>query len=168
MMEEIQKLRKQVGNIVENMIMSADGLQLEQKVKLPIPNKKQVSAMKQMIASGFIDQVAIRGDLISSEVKVANKTSIINIPYCPVMPIEDGPFVYLHPNSLIAESGQIPSSYLVYQSLSTKGNISEDETKKVRMNPLVDISGKQLANIAKNSVLLTYSKPLGHPYAPKT
>lgn len=167
MMEEIQKLRKQVGNIVENMIMSADGLQLEQKVKLPIPNKKQVSAMKQMIASGFIDQVAIRGDLISSEVKVANKTSIINIPYCPVMPIEDGPFVYLHPNSLIAESGQIPSSYLVYQSLSTKGNISEDETKKVRMNPLVDISGKQLANIAKNSVLLTYSKPLGHPYAPK-
>ena len=31
MMEEIQKLRKQVGNIVENMIMSADGLQLEQK-----------------------------------------------------------------------------------------------------------------------------------------
>ena len=36
------------------------------------------------------------------------------------------------------------------------------------MNPLVDISGKQLANIAKNSVLLTYSKPLGHPYAPKT
>lgn len=167
MMEEIQKLRKQVGNIVENMIMSADGLQLAQKVKLPIPNKKQVSAMKQMIASGFIDQVAIRGDLISSEVKVANKTSIINIPYCPVMPIEDGPFVYLHPNSLIAESGQIPSSYLVYQSLSTKGNTGEGETKKVRMNPLVDISGKQLANIAKSSVLLTYSKPLGHPYAPK-
>ena len=41
MMEEIQKLRKQVGNIVENMIMSADGLQLEQKVKLPIPNKSK-------------------------------------------------------------------------------------------------------------------------------
>lgn len=31
MMEEIQKLRKQVGNIVENMIMSADGLQLNKK-----------------------------------------------------------------------------------------------------------------------------------------
>ena len=35
------------------------------------------------------------------------------------------------------------------------------------MKPLVDISGKQLANIAKNSLLITYSKPLGHPYAPK-
>ena len=41
MMEEIQKLRKQVGNIVENMIMSADGLQLEQKVKLPIQTKSK-------------------------------------------------------------------------------------------------------------------------------
>ena len=40
--------------------------------------------------------------------------------------------------------------------------------RRLGMNPLVDISGKQLANIAKNSVLLTYSKPLGHPYAPKT
>ncbi|RCK67784.1 putative ATP-dependent RNA helicase DHR1 [Candida viswanathii] len=167
MMEEIQKLRKQVGNIVENLVMAANGLQIQHELKLPIPTKKQVSAMKQMIASGFIDQVAIRGDLISADVKVANKTNIINVPYCPVMPVDEGPFVYIHPNSLIAKSGQIPSPYLVYQSLSTKGNADEDEVKKVRMRPLVDISGKQLANVAKNSILLTYSKPLGHPYAPK-
>ena len=68
---------------------------------------------------------------------------------------------------MIAKSGQVPSPYLIYQSLSTKGNTEEDEITKVRMKPLVDISGKQLANVAKNSTLLTYSKPLGHPYAPK-
>lgn len=35
------------------------------------------------------------------------------------------------------------------------------------MKTLVDISGKQLANVAKASPLITYSKPLGHPYGPK-
>ena len=167
MMEEIQKLRKQVGNIVENLVMAANGLQIKNEMKLPMPTKKQVSAMKQMIASGFIDQVAIRGDIISQEVKITNKSNIIQVPYCPVMPIDEGPFVYIHPNSLIAKSGQVPSPYLIYQSLSTKGNTEEDEITKVRMKPLVDISGKQLANVTKNSTLLTYSKPLGHPYAPK-
>ncbi|CAI5756793.1 unnamed protein product [Candida verbasci] len=166
MMEEIQKLRKQVTILVENSILSSKGLQVNSESKLPPPNKKQISAMKQMIASGFIDQIAIRGDLINSDVKIMNKMSINQIPYCPVLPISD-PFIYIHSNSIINKSGEIPPNYLVYQSLNKKGNTDQDEVVKVRMRPLVDISGKQLTNISKNSPLLTYSKPLGHPFAPR-
>lgn len=167
MMQEIQKLRIQVALIVERCLISKNGGQLSQKKKLEVPTSKQVSAMKQMIASGFIDHVAIRGDLISSDVKIANKTNISNIPYCPVFPIGLNPFVYIHANSLMSRSGKLPSPYLVYQSLSSKSNSADDEPSKIRMTPLVDISGKQLTNIAKSSGLITYSKPLGHPYAPK-
>ncbi|GME73606.1 unnamed protein product [Ambrosiozyma monospora] len=35
------------------------------------------------------------------------------------------------------------------------------------MKPLNDISGTALANVAKGSGLITYSKPLGPPYGPK-
>lgn len=170
MMQEIQKLRVQIALIVERCLISGTGAQLSQKKKLAVPNSKQVSAMKQMIASGFIDHVAIRGDLISSDVKIANKTNITNIPYCPVFPLELDPYVYIHANSLMTRSGKLPSPYLVYQSLSSKAKSTEEEDEehtKVRMKPLVDITGKQLTNIAKSSGLITYSKPLGHPYAPK-
>ncbi|KAI5964722.1 ECM16 [Candida pseudojiufengensis] len=165
--EEIQKLRKQLSSIVERCLVSPAGGTFEIADKLAVPNKKQVSALKQMIASGFIDHVAIRGDLISSEVKIPNKSSITNVPYCPVMPIDHGQFVYIHGNSVMTKTGTSPN-YLVYKTLSTKSRNSnlEDEPSKIRMTPLVDISGKQLANIAKKSVLLTFSKPLGHPYAP--
>lgn len=125
-----------------------------------------------MIASGFIDQVAIRGDLISSDVKLVNKTNIINIPYAPIFPInkqqhEQDPFVYIHPSSILCLAGKEPGLYLIYQNLSTSTNTKPGKVAKVRMKPMVEISGKQLANISKNSPLLTYSKPLGHPYAPK-
>ncbi|WLF77461.1 putative ATP-dependent RNA helicase DHR1 [Lodderomyces elongisporus] len=172
-MEEIQKLRKQLDSIVQRCLKEVDKLISDEssnrnKAKaLTVPSSKQVGAMKQMIASGFVDQVAIRGDLISADVKVADRTRIISIPYCPVLPVsKDDPFVYIHANSLVANSGALPGAYIVYQSLSSKSS-AQDENVKVRMSPLVDISGKQLTNIAKSSPLLSFSKPLGHPYAPK-
>ncbi|KAI5951755.1 ECM16 [Candida jiufengensis] len=167
--DEIQKLRKQISYIVERCLISTVGGSFDQVDKLAVPSKKQVSALKQMVASGFIDQVAIRADLVASDVKIQNKSSIVKIPYCPVMPIDHGQFVYIHANSIMTKTGNIPGPYIVYQSLSTRSKQPEDqeEQPKIRMIPLVDISGKQLAHIAKNSMLLTYSKPLGHPYAPK-
>ncbi|CAK9440435.1 uncharacterized protein LODBEIA_P45350 [Lodderomyces beijingensis] len=169
--EEIQKLRKQLTHIVEKCLrLPADDKLSDQK--LPVPTKKQIGAIKQMIASGFVDQTAIRGDLILPDVKVGDKTRVSRIPYCPVLPINtfDDPYIYIHANSLLAQSGEMPSPYIVYQSLSTKGtsgDAEQQQQQKVRMRPLVGITGKQLANVAKNSTLITYSKPLGHPYAPK-
>lgn len=174
-MEEILKLRKQVTNIVKintSKDSIAVNLDEEKNLKLNVPDKKQIAAIKQMVSSGFIDQVAIRGDLISSDIDLPNKTNVINIPYATLFPSSQfgdqvSPYVYIHPNSIITNSGTIPTPYLIYQSLNLGSNQQEGKLSKLRMKPLVDISGKQLANIAKNSLLITYSKPLGHPYAPK-
>lgn len=173
-MEEIAKLRKQLTHIVK-VNTSKDGVAAvvnDSSLKVPIPNKTQVAALKQIISSGFIDQVAIRGDLISSDVQITNRTSIMNTPYETLFPSaqfgdEVEPFVFIHPNSIINSSGSLPAPYLVYQSLNLGSNRQEGKLSKLRIKPLVDIGGKPLANIAKNSPLITYSKPLGHPYAPK-
>lgn len=173
-MDEIQKLRKQIAHIVvsntapDTIAQRAD----HGKQKLGVPSKQQLAAMKQIIASGFIDQVAIRTDAIDPDVKLSKNTSIILVPYSTVYPTTqsgDGmdPYLYIHPGSILASSGATPPQYLVYQLLNKSSNQKEGKIGKLRMKPLVDISGKQLANVAKPSLLITYSKPLGHPYAPK-
>lgn len=173
-MEEIEKLRYQVYHIVKSKTRK-DTI-AEQVVtkgeKLPVPSKSQIAAIKQMIASGFLDQISIRGDLADSDVKLTNNMNVINVPYSTVFPsakyddeLEKG--VFIHPNSVLTSTGKFPPPYLVYQSLNLSQNKIEGKLQKLRMKPLVDITPKQLANLAKNSPLITYSKPLGHPYAPK-
>ena len=173
-MEEIEKLRYQVYHIVKSKTRK-DSI-AEQVVtkgeKLPVPSKTQIAAIKQMIASGFLDQISIRGDLADSDVKLTNKMNVINVPYSTVFPtakygdeLEKG--VFIHPNSVLTSTGKFPPPYLVYQSLNLSQNKIEGKLQKLRMKPLVDITPKQLANLAKNTPLITYSKPLGHPYAPK-
>lgn len=172
-MEEIKKLRNQITYIVKvNTSKDSIAANLEGQLKLLVPTKTQVSAMKQMVASGFIDQIAIRADLVSSDVSLPKKINIPSVPYSTLFPSSDygdnvDPFVYLHPNSIITSSGESPPSYLVYLALSASSNTAENKLKRLRMIPLVNVSGKQLTNVAKSSSLITYSKPLGHPYAPK-
>lgn len=173
-MEEVQKLRKQISYIVaSNSNKDTIAEQLETKnQKLGVPTKLQVAALKQIIASGFIDQVAIRSDSLDPEIKLSKKASIISVPYTTLYPAAhygDGndPYVYIHPASILASSGAVPPQYVIYQSVNKSANQREGKLTKLRIRPLVDISGKQLANVAKASSLITYSKPLGHPYAPK-
>ncbi|ODQ61508.1 hypothetical protein WICANDRAFT_28445 [Wickerhamomyces anomalus NRRL Y-366-8] len=176
LMEEISKLRKQVMYLVktyttkENIATSVK----ESEMKLGRPDKRQVQAIKQMISAGFVDQVAIRADLIESDVKITNRTNIINIPYITLFPTkgseeDDSPYVYIHPTSILCNIGDVPPSYLIYQSVN-KGANNNPESKtppKTRLRALTDISDSALTSVAKNSGLITYSKPLGHPYAPK-
>lgn len=172
-MEEIQKLRKQVSYIVSvNTSKDSIAERLSTDKKLGIPTKQQIVALKQIVASGFIDQTAVRSDVLDGDLKLSKKTSIIGTPYTTLYPAtqygqEIDPYVYIHPGSILADSGNTPPQYLVYQSLNLSSNRTEGKLSKLRMRPLVDISGKQLANVAKASSLITYSKPLGHPYAPK-
>lgn len=171
-LEEIQKLRAQINYIVQANI-SQDTLPVRQDKKLGIPSKIQLAAMKQIVASGFVDHVAIRSDTLASDIKLSKRAGIDTVPYSTIWPSskyadDTDPRVYIHPSSLICSSGAIPPQYLVYQSLSRGSNQNEKQLAKLRMRPLVDLSGRQLANVARSSLLLTYSKPLGHPYAPKT
>lgn len=172
-MEEINKLRSQIFYIVKTRTRK-DSIaeQAAMPDKLPVPSKAQIAAMKQMIASGFLDQIAIRGDLVDLDIKLTNKMNVINIAYSTVLPsskyddkVEPG--VYIHPTSVLTSTGKLPAPYLVFHSLTLSQNKVEGKLQKLRMRPLVDISPNQLANVAKSTPLITYSKPLGHPYAPK-
>lgn len=173
LMEEIQKLRKQINHIVQANAKKDTIAQKEQKeAKLGVPSKQQISALKQIITSGFIDQVAIRTDAIDADYKLSKKASITSVPYSVVNPVAQygdnvDPHVYIHPSSLLASIGLTPPQYIVYQTVNKGSNQKEDRLNKLRMKPLVDISGKQLANVGKASGLITYSKPLGNPYGPK-
>ncbi|KAJ8142823.1 hypothetical protein OY671_004035 [Metschnikowia pulcherrima] len=171
-MEEIHKLRKQIAHIVAANVPSTSD-KLEEKKKLGVPTKEQLSAMKQIVASGFVDQVAIRSDVLDSDIKLSKRAGIISVPYSTIHPVsiygpDVEPHVFIHPSSIIGDSGATPPQYIVYQSLNRGSNQREGKLVKLRMKPLVDLSGRQLTNIARSSLLITYSKPLGHPYGPKT
>lgn len=173
LVEEIQKLRMQIANIVSaNVTDGAVIEELRSRPKLGVPSKQQVAAMKQIIASGFVDQVAIRSDVIDSDIKISSRTNVISVAYSTISPVTSygddmDSHVYIHPTSILADSGATPPQYLVYQTLSKSSNHKEGTLGKLRMKPIVDVDGKQLANLAKSSHLITYSKPLGHPYGPK-
>ncbi len=169
-MQEIQNLRKQLHYIVaintQKESIAINGNEIVKKsLKLKPPSKVQLKALKQMIAAGFIDQIAARADLISVEVKKPSRNRVIDVPYKTLLESritrEDDEFVYIHSSSMLNYLGDIPPDYLVYQSLH--GN----DSSKIRLRPLVDITGSLLTNVAKKSSLLAYSKPLGYPYAPK-
>lgn len=164
-MDEIVQLRQQV-----TLIVASGGVG---SLKLPLPNVKQVAALKQMVAAGYVDQVALRGDLASPDVSISNRTPVHRIPYAPLFPATEDqdrtldPFVYIHPNSLALLAGEMPPQYMVYLHLSLGASRDPERPARLRMVPLVDIGGKLLANVARSSGLVTYSKPLSHPYAPK-
>ncbi|KAH3668552.1 hypothetical protein OGAPHI_002306 [Ogataea philodendri] len=170
-MEDILKLRKQLTYIVKinkgkGLVASASTVS-DDELKLELPSKPQIMAIKQMVAAGFIDQIAIRADLIDRDVKLSNNMTISSIPYVTLLPTHEPdtePNAFIHPASILCKSGELPPSYLIYESLNVN---TSSETKKLRMKPLNDISGRSLANVAANSGLITYSKPLGHPYAPR-
>ncbi|ODV62995.1 ATP-dependent RNA helicase ECM16 [Ascoidea rubescens DSM 1968] len=178
-MEEISKLRKQLLYIVKSITSKEDiavtvQSEYSKEFKLSPPSKKQINALKQMITAGFIDQIAIRGDLASSDVQFTNKSRIMSIPYKTLFStkfdLDDDAYVYIHPGSILMNCGELPPPYLVYQTVnlsSSKSSLEDNRNRKKRINVLCDIDGKALTNIGKLSSLVTYSKPLGPPYEPK-
>ncbi|CRK22895.1 hypothetical protein BN1708_013534 [Verticillium longisporum] len=90
----------------------------------------------------------------------------IDVPYLPLVPLGVGAdvdkFVYLHPSSPLAHmSPQELPEYVVYAYLqrATHG-VDPTKTPKTRMHALTDVTGGQLAGLAKGTPLLTYGKPV--------
>ncbi|SCU96922.1 LAME_0F17898g1_1 [Lachancea meyersii CBS 8951] len=163
--EETRKLRKQILYIVksntsrENVAVSVS----EEDLKSSVPTADQVKLLKQMVCAGFVDQVAIRADLLApDECKITNRTAVSMVSYIPVLaPIVPGDisqnFVYLHRTSILNDIGEQPPKYLVYHSLHLN---KQTEKSKTRIKPLCDIKSTPLVNIARKGSLITYSKPL--------
>ncbi|CAM1508196.1 Fc.00g050440.m01.CDS01 [Cosmosporella sp. VM-42] len=167
-LKEIQQLRRQITELLRANVPAFANLKYQDKLDPPSP--KQVTALKQMAAAGFIDQVAIRADLTPNPPEQFRKPRrAIDIPYIPLMPIHIGAevesdrAVYIHPTSPLAHlSTQECPEYIVYSYLQRASSASIDSEKKpkTRMHALTDVTGGQLGALAKGTPLVTYGKPI--------
>ncbi|KIV99102.1 uncharacterized protein PV09_09200 [Verruconis gallopava] len=169
-LREADQLRKQLFNIVRNLHPHVAG-NLQQDT-LKKPSEKTTALMKQITAAGFVDQVAIRSDLLPVppiEEKKAKRA--IDVKYKTLFssssrdgePSEsDDGFVYVHPSSLLA---RLPTNcmprYIIYHRLQRSQPSQPGATSRVRMAPLTPVSAEQLASLAKGTGLLEIGKPLG-------
>lgn len=166
-LREVQLLRRQVIDILT--VNSETIINMSPfKSKLPQPGAIQVKALKQILAAGFIDQVAIRADVAPiPQLGLRNPQRAIDVPYITLFPShlheEDGAkVVYIHPSSVLSYVGakDMPQ-YIVYSYLQRPSSSSiSGKAPRVRMHPLTPIGGKQLTALAQGTPLLTYSKPI--------
>ncbi|KAK8035053.1 hypothetical protein PG993_010048 [Apiospora rasikravindrae] len=164
-LSESQKLRRQITNLLQKDIPAFANLTFQEK--LDRPSAKQISALKQMVAAGFIDQVAIRGDLAPVPPELQRRPGrAIDVPYIPLHPLDNqddaDKLVYIHPSSSLAHrSTQELPEYIVYSHLQRQAP-SVDATKrpKTRMLALTNVTGAQLAALAKGTPLISYGKPI--------
>lgn len=162
-LKEIQQLRRQLTDIVRANVPAFAALNFEPK--LDRPSATQISALKQMVALGFIDQVAIRADLSPYPPEQTRPPRRpIDVPYVTLFPLQgDDPRVYIHPTSPLAHlSVQECPEYVVYSYLqrSTPSGADPAKKPKTRMHALTDISAKQLAGLVKGTPLIGYGKPI--------
>ncbi|KAI8623834.1 DEAH-box RNA helicase [Xylariaceae sp. FL1651] len=172
-LQETQKLRKQITMLLQKDIPAFRNLTFQER--LDRPSAKQVTALKQMVAAGFIDQVAIRGDLAPVPPEMHRKPRrAIDVPYLPLQPLQSSggsddalvdKAVYIHPSSSLAHfSPQELPDYIIYSGLqrsSASGAVDGvAKQPKTRMLALTDIAGAQLTALAKGTPLITYGKPI--------
>jgi ATP-dependent RNA helicase DHX37/DHR1 len=164
-LKEIQQLRVQITNLLKSHIANFGGLRFQDK--LDQPSVKQVKVLKQIVAAGFIDHIAMRADLTPNPPEIRRKpTRAIDVPYLTLFPShlyhdEDDKSVYIHPSSPLAHMApQECPQFIIYSYLQRAAKSVEGRTPRARMHALTDISGNQLANLAKHTPLIDYSKPI--------
>ncbi|CAI4216850.1 unnamed protein product [Parascedosporium putredinis] len=141
-LKEIQQLRRQIVDLLKANIASCATLKFEDQ--LSRPTEKQIIALKEMVAAGFIDQ----GD---------SKDPADSL-------------VYIHPSSPLAHhSTQECPPFIIYAYLqrASTGGLDLDRKPKTRMHALTDISGRELAALAKGTPLISYGKPIKETQLPK-
>ena len=169
-LQEASQLRSQLSSIVR---LNRPGIIDHYEPRLPQPSDKQLRALKQILAAGFIDQLAIRADLSPSPPEVYRKPKrAIDVPYLTLFSShvsrgQDGEdidrAVYIHPSSILAHLSpkELPQ-YIVYSHLQRAApSMIGGKTPKVRMHALTSVSGNTLTALAQGTSLLEYGKPIG-------
>lgn len=169
-LKEIQQLRQQITELLRTNIPAFASLTFQDKLERP--SNKQVTVLKQMVAAGFIDQVAIRADKAPTPLETGHRKPrrAIDVPYLPLSPL-DVPAdaepleraVFIHPASPLAHlsPAECPD-YIVYAHLQRgqPGGAAGERKPKTRMHALTDVTGGQVAALAKGTPLISYGKPI--------
>lgn len=169
-LKETKQLRQQLTDLLRTHIPAFTSISFQEK--LDRPTQKQVTALKQMVAAGFIDQVAIRADKAPTPLDTGHRKPrrAIDVPYLPLTPLDvpsdadpSERAVYIHPASSLAHlsPGECPD-YLVYEYLQRgqPGGAQGERKAKTRMHALTDVTGGQIAALAKGTPLISYGKPI--------
>ena len=181
-MTEVQLLRRQLHSIITNHSASSHPIPPFVET-LPPPTEKQFSLLKQLVAAGFVDQVAIRSDLLPNYISsfTSKPGSALEVPYRTLLHTTDEKpadwstllpheqeihnSVFIHPSSALARlsAAEMPP-YLIYSHLSRAASStvgSGVKVKKTRIHPLTPVTAKTLAVLAENTPLLQIGKPIG-------
>ena len=108
-MEEIHKLRAQISSVVQT---SFPDISTGFEADLRPPTALQLKVLRQLIAAGFIDQVAVRKDIAQKGRTVGGTqyTTARGVAYQALgIPDED---VFIHPSSVLVQ--EPPPDYIVY------------------------------------------------------
>ncbi|CAC21479.1 ATP-dependent RNA helicase, small-subunit processome Dhx37 [Schizosaccharomyces pombe] len=135
-LEEVTNLRKQIIGLLKRYMVRVEKEFF--KLQLKPPTSVQIKALRQFIASAYIDQVALYDKEKRGYVTLFPSGSEV-VQFVP------------------DRTYNIDSEYVVYLSLH------ESRSGRVYMSPLTEISPEHLARLAKNTTLLSYSKPLSYP-----
>ncbi|TFK52557.1 P-loop containing nucleoside triphosphate hydrolase protein [Heliocybe sulcata] len=143
-MEEIHKLRSQISNIVQTNFPDTDA---GFGPNLTPPSTLQVKILRQLLCAAFIDQVAVRADIVAKDSSTGTKyATSAGVPYKAVGIAED---VFVHPSSILSHVS--PPEYVVFQDIV--------QTSRVFIKGITVINPAWLANLGKHS-LCTFSKPM--------
>ncbi|GAA6000763.1 hypothetical protein JCM10207_004646 [Rhodosporidiobolus poonsookiae] len=143
-MQEIHKLRAQISRIVASTFPGVDAGFVP---KLPPPNETQLKVLRQLLTSAFIDQVAIRKDLVdkSSNVSYAKVPSTRGVPYRAFGIDED---LFIHPSSNLFHGA--PPEFIVYNELH--------RTSRVWLKTITKVNPAWLPVLGRP--MCTFSKPV--------
>jgi len=180
-MREVQLLRRQLHHLVSATRTSADSTPDGFTHMLPLPTEKERKLVNQIVAAGFLDQVAIRADLLQSDHGSASGSGFGRKPRragevayrtlrpsaeeidhsLPALEQELQRSVFVHPSSVLARLSvaEMPA-YVIYSHLSRAG-LSDHKVPRTRMHPLTVVGPKQLAALAEGTPLLEVGKPIG-------
>ncbi|KAI9482296.1 putative ATP-dependent RNA helicase DHR1 [Coemansia sp. RSA 989] len=152
-MNEIRKLRRQLTNLVQ---MYCPGADVSMDPRMPPPSRLQQSVLRQIILAGFMDQVAVRGDIAGYHDPdgdaAAKRRGLHAEPYMTMW--SDEP-VYIHPESSIYSTARdtgMPQA-IVYSELQ--------RTSRLWAKAVTVVTPKWLATIGQP--LCTFGNPLTYP-----
>lgn len=173
-MVEVQQLRRQLHNIMQAHAKNSQESTFSNE--LPPPTPKQVAVLKQIVAAGYIDQIAIRADLLPNVVPERKARRAIEVAYRTLLPTvtetdreatieeqEQAKNVYTHSSSVLSRlsTHEMPA-YTVYSNLSRASvNAVGEKQKRTRMHALATVGPRQLAALAEGTPLLDIGKPIG-------
>jgi ATP-dependent RNA helicase DHX37/DHR1 len=168
-LKEVSQLRHQLTSIVKMVHPTISNITTQTELSDPLD--KEVNILRQIVAAGFVDQVAIRADLLPNPPLLERKPKrSIDVRYQTLLTSydksaiqsEEEKFVYLHPSSVLAYTApsKLPA-YIVYHRLQRSQSSKPGRIPKTRMFPLSPVTGEQLAALAKGTDLIEVSKPRG-------